>query len=80
MPSGYGRKEVNDELGRVRRFRNRINHNEPICFKGNNIDFTETLEVHSSILNLLSWIDPKLIEILKDLDKIQMTIDKARKI
>lgn len=80
LPSGYGRKEVNDELDRVRRFRNRINHNEPICFKGNSIDFTETLEVHSSILNLLTWIDPKLIEFLKDLDKILITIDKAKRI
>ncbi len=78
LPSGYGRKEVNDELDKVRRFRNRINHNEPICFNGNTIDFTETLEVHTSIVNILNWIDPELIKLISDLDKIQKTINQAK--
>jgi Abi-like protein len=77
LPSGYGRKEVNDELDKVRRFRNRMNHNEPICFHGNLIDFTEILKVHESIINLLTWIDPELILFLSDLDKVKTSIDRA---
>jgi hypothetical protein len=80
LPSGFGRKEVNDELDKVRRFRNRINHNEPICFNGNLIDFTETLEVHNSIINLLTWIDPEIIKLISDFDKVRKTVERAKKI
>jgi hypothetical protein len=80
LPAGHGRKEVNDELDKVRRFRNRINHNEPICFKENNIDFTHAIEVHKSITNLLTWIDPEIIKFIFDIDKVKKTIEKAKKI
>jgi len=80
LPSGFGRKEVNDQLDKVRRFRNRINHNEPICFNGDLIDFNETVEVHHSIINLLTWIDPEIIKLLSDLDKVQKTVERAKKI
>jgi hypothetical protein len=79
LPAGHGRKEVNDELDKVRRFRNRINHNEPICFNGNNIDFTEAMEVHKSIINLLTWIDPEIIKLISDIDTVKKIIDKANK-
>jgi hypothetical protein len=80
LPSGFGRKEVNDQLDKVRRFRNRINHNEPICFNGDLIDFNETVEVHHSIINLLTWIDPEIIKLLSDLDKVQKIVERAKKI
>jgi hypothetical protein len=80
LPSGHGRKEVNDELDKIRRFRNRINHNEPVCFSGNNIDFTVTVDVHQSILKILNWIDPELLHFIADIDKVQKTIGMARKI
>jgi hypothetical protein len=80
LPSGFGRKEVNDQLDKVRRFRNRINHNEPICFNGELIDFNETVEVHHSIINLLTWIDPEIIKLLSDLDKVQKIVERAKKI
>jgi len=80
LPAGHGRKEVTAELDKVRRFRNRINHNEPICFNDNNIDFTETLEVYKSITNLLIWIDPEILKLISDIDKVIKTIDKAKSI
>lgn len=80
LPAGHGRKEVNDELDKVRRFRNRINHNEPICFNGNDIDFTKTLEVYNSIIKLLTWIDPKTLKLISDLDRVKKTIQRAQKI
>lgn len=80
LPSGHGRKEVNDELNKIRRFRNRINHNEPICFNGNIIDFTMSIDVYSSIINILTWIDPQLVKLVKDINKIQKTITLAQKI
>ena len=80
LPSGYGRKEISDELGKIRRFRNRINHNEQVCFNGNNIDFSATLGVHQSILKILNWIEPELLNFIRDIDKVQKTIDSAMKI
>lgn len=80
LPTGFGRKDVNEELDKVRRFRNRINHNEPICFNGNTVDLTETLEVHKSILNLLAWIDPEIIRLLSDLDRVQKVVERLKKI
>jgi hypothetical protein len=79
LPPGHGRKEVNDELDKIRRFRNRINHNEPVCFSGNSVDFTETLAVYQSILKVLTWIDPELLKFISDLDKVQKTINSANK-
>ena len=80
LPSGYGRTEVLNELSKVRQFRNRINHNEPICFIGTSIDFSNTLDVYNSIIKLLTWINPELIPWIKSLDKIQAAIKKAQSI
>lgn len=79
LPPGHGRKEVNEELNKVRRFRNRINHNEPICFSGNNVGFTETLEVYKSLKNLLNWINPEIIKLVSDIDRVVQIINKVKK-
>ena len=78
LPAGFGRTEVLNELSKVRQFRNRINHNEPICFVGTAIDFSNTLSVYNSILNLLQWINPELLQWIKNIDKIKATITKAQ--
>ena len=41
---------------------------------------TETLEVHQSILNVLNWIDPKLIQLILPVDKVNSEIEKAKTI
>lgn len=80
LPPGHGRKQVTDELNNIRRFRNRINHNEPICFSGIVIDFTDTEDVYKSVVNLLNWINPELIKFCYDIDKVNKSIESARKI
>lgn len=80
LPTGYGRTEILNELTKVRKFRNRINHNEPICFVGTAIDFSNTLAVYTSILNLMTWIDPELEAWIKSFDKIAQTIARAQAI
>ena len=80
LPAGIGRTDVCDRLNKVRKFRNRINHNEPICFDGNNIDFTHAEDVYNSIIELISWIDPELIEWILNMDSVMIKINNAKKI
>lgn len=80
LPAGYGRKQINEELNNIRRFRNRINHNEPICFQGNKINFANTLLVYESIKNLLDWISPDLNSFISDIDQVKNIINEANKI
>ena len=80
LPSGYGRKEILTELTRIRQFRNRINHNEPVCFVGANVDFSDSAMVYNSIQDILTWINPELIRWAKSLDKVFSTIATAQKV
>ncbi|MDR1632782.1 MAG: hypothetical protein LBR97_07895 [Dysgonamonadaceae bacterium] len=56
----------------------RNNHNEPICFVGNTINFSNALEVYNSINKILTWINPKLLQLISDLDNVQKTIIIAK--
>lgn len=80
LPPSYGRKEILTDLNFIRRFRNRINHNEPICFTNNTINFDESENAHKSLKELLCWIDPQLLKWITDLDCIQTQIINAKKI
>ena len=75
LPENIGRVEILNNLTKIRKFRNRINHNEPICFKGNSVDFNIPIEVYNSILNILKWINPETILLLQDIDKVLLTIN-----
>lgn len=76
MPTGYGRKEINASIIKIREFRNRINHNEPICFSSNNMNFSYVRDMHKTIIDFLSWIDPDIIISIYEIDKVIKTIDK----
>jgi len=80
LPTGIGRIDVCDRLNKIRKFRNRINHNEPICFNGNYIDFNYAEDVYNSIIELISWIDPELIDWIKNVDSVMIKINNAKKI
>lgn len=60
LPSGYGRKEINDIIAQVRELRNRINHNEPICFVNRKCDFSYVKSMYAIISDFLTWIDPEM--------------------
>jgi hypothetical protein len=80
LPSGHGRSEVCNRLFKIRQFRNRISHNEPICFNGNAIDFTYVDDVYNSIIEILTWIDPELINWIKNINSVPLKIANARTI
>ena len=65
-------------MNKIREFRNRINHNEPICFNGNNIDFNYVEDVYNSIIQIINWIDPELINWIQDMDSVMTKISNAK--
>jgi hypothetical protein len=78
LPSGHGRSDACDRLNKIRQFRNRINHNEPICFNGAVIDFTYVEEVYDAIREILSWMEPELIKWVKEIDNVSTNIAHAK--
>ena len=81
LPPANNRRTILNELTLIRLFRNRINHNEPICFNQHNkVDFTNALAVYSSIKNMLMWIDNDLIAMVDKLDHVKATVRKANNI
>lgn len=80
LPAGFGRKEVHNVFEEIRLFRNRINHNEPICFDANNIDFSHCEFIHESILNIFEWIDPNLKTWVNDIDSVEVKIRNGKTI
>lgn len=77
IPPQFGRKQIHSELGKIRVFRNRINHNEPICFDGDIPDFSFAKEVYHSITSVLQWIDSVLIDYIADIDNVLSEIEDA---
>ncbi len=80
LPSGYGRKQVVVALTKIRKFRNRINHNEPICFKGQQIETSSTEEVYKAIISILNWIDPIFLNIINDIDEVSLKLNEVKSI
>jgi len=74
LPPKHGRKEIYEQLTNIRKFRNRINHNEPICFSENKVDFSEALAVNQSILDIFIWIDPEILTFISDFNSVEKNI------
>jgi hypothetical protein len=79
-PTTLQRKQINFILQEIRAFRNRIYHNEPICFIGNTIDFSEAIRIKSEIYNVLNWMDADLAIYTAKFDSIDANITEALKI
>ncbi len=49
------RKEISSRLNRLRKFRNRVFHHEPICW-----DLDKVNDIHDELITLLGWMDKEL--------------------
>ena len=79
-PNHVNRNIINQKLNNIRGFRNRVYHNEPICFNGNAIDFTEAANIKTEIYELLKWVDADLIDYVEYFNGIDMKISMANNI
>jgi hypothetical protein len=66
--SGVGRKQISMQLDSIRYFRNRIYHNEPICFENNKICTNHCLTVQLQIYQTLDWMHPDLRKYIEEFD------------
>lgn len=73
-PAAVNRSVMATKLNEIRLFRNRIYHNEPICFLNNRIDFAHVQSIIQTIYDLLSWIEPDLVTYVNYFDNINSKI------
>ncbi|MFN8714975.1 MAG: hypothetical protein ACK5Z2_19155 [Bacteroidota bacterium] len=79
-PATVNRANIYDKLNKIKDFRNRVNHCEPICFSGHIIDCSDTLEIRTIIYSLIEWIDPGLIPFFEKIDNVQNKVSKIMSI
>lgn len=79
-PASETRASIYDKLDKIRNFRNRVNHCEPLCFNGNNIDCSESLNILNIIYDLLNWINPELSTYFQNMDNIRNKISQINNI
>lgn len=82
LPTGIGRKEVNQRVQQIRVMRNRISHNEPLCFNDKQYDMAYVNEMYAMIRDFLGWIDPQIVAALgkENLDSVLAEIAETEKI
>ncbi|MCD8431821.1 hypothetical protein LNJ05_03515 [Tenacibaculum finnmarkense genomovar ulcerans] len=76
-PNYVNRNILNQKLNNIREFRNRVYHNEPICFNGNIINFTEVTNIKNEIYELLEWIDTDLTDYVNYFNGIDTEINRV---
>ena len=70
LPSGIGRADIANDLTSIRTFRNRMSHNQPICFSGNRYDCQAAGAVHQKVKEILSWLDSEILTWLAPVDDV----------
>lgn len=76
-PRTINRSVISTKLKRIREFRNRIYHNEPICFKGSIIDFSTATNIMNDVHDIIQWINPVLLDYTEYFNNINRKIAMA---
>lgn len=76
-PTHVNRSYLANVLKEIREFRNRIYHNEAICFHNMILDFTHAQYIKTEIYNLLDWMDVDLKNYVHQFDQIDIIITDA---
>ena len=77
---GFNRGKAYNTLNRLRKFRNRITHGEPILFRKDKaiVDLYYAQQTHKDIYRVLRWIDPILVDKVKVWDEVEQEMQKVR--
>ena len=69
-PASENRSSLHCKLEKIKNFRNRMNHCEPLCFRDYTIDCTYALSIRTTLYELIRWINPDLESYFLKLDTI----------
>jgi hypothetical protein len=69
------RASIYSKLDDIKNLRNRVNHCEPLCFMGNNVDCSYVLDIRKKLYDLIEWIEPDLIPFFENIDNIQSKVN-----
>ena len=78
----FNQSRVYNQLKRVRQFRNRITHGEPIVFAKNKalINLRYSKQTHFDIYEILNWLHPSLVQKMKQWDSVEREIKRVLEI
>lgn len=79
-PPAVNRSSISTKLQVIRDFRNRVYHNEPICFNNHKIDFQNAEQARQEIFNLLSWMDQEAAKYVWTYSIIDRKIKLGKKV
>lgn len=79
-PSFVNRSSIQVKLQMIRDFRNRIYHNEPICFSGSSVGFQDAEQVREALYDLLEWISIEAKSYVEEFDNIDNKIESGKRI
>jgi len=75
-PSHVNRKAILLLLTKIRDFRNRIYHNEPVCFNGAFVDFSHAGQIRNDLLDMLGWMNLDIKKYVQCFDAIDKQISR----
>lgn len=80
-PRGINHTDVYNKLDVVNRIRNRVAHQQPVCFdKTGNVSLTATLEAYNNMLDILTWLGYDTKVLLKGVDGINNEVRRINSI
>jgi hypothetical protein len=80
-PVGTNQKTINQELDKIRQFRNRIAHHQPLCFNANDeLDLSYSQERYQLIIQYTQWLGYGQSTIYHGLDHMQVIFSKMEKL
>ena len=74
LPPKTGRRTIVTALYEIRALRNRMNHNEPLCFNGSQYDCGSTHRVYRRMNDILTWLDQDLMSWVASIDDVERQI------
>ena len=80
-PVGINQRRINNELDKIRQFRNRIAHHQPLCFNANDeVDLSYPEERYRLILQYTHWLGYGQSTIYHGLDQLHPIFTKIEKL
>jgi hypothetical protein len=74
MPKSHRkRKNISAPLNKFRTLRNRVFHNEPICW-----NFSRLQELHDELVEVMGWINKDLPEWISPFDRFNLVLKQTR--